>query len=210
VRLRDNEERKRSAAFSVKGDLPDRKGNLMKLLVFSDIHGSLPAAGRLLALAAEHTPAAVILLGDILYHGPRNPQPEGYAPREVAAALNPLAGRIIAIRGNCDSDVDAMVLPFPLASDFSWLLDGNLRMFITHGHHYGPDSLPPLEEGDVLLFGHSHVPAAHTTAGGIHLCNPGSCAMPKEDHPACYGMFDDRVFSVFTMDGELYLQLDCV
>ena len=182
----------------------------MKLLVFSDIHGSMPAARRVLALTAEHTPAAVILLGDILYHGPRNPLPEGYSPREVAAVLAPLAGRIVAVKGNCDSDVDAMVLPFPLSSDFSWILDGSLRIFATHGHVHGPDNPPPLEEGDVLLFGHTHVPMARTTAAGIHLCNPGSLAMPKEDHPACYGLFEDGVFSVFTDENELYLQLDCV
>ncbi|MDR2488928.1 MAG: phosphodiesterase [Desulfovibrio sp.] len=181
----------------------------MKLLIFSDIHGSMPATTRLLTLAAEHQPTAVLLLGDILYHGPRNPPPEGYAPKEVATALSPLAKRIIAIKGNCDSEVDAMVLPFPLASDFSWLLDGTSRIFVTHGHRYGPETLPPLEEGDVLLFGHTHTPMAHTTASGVHLCNPGSLSMPKEDHPACYGMFEDSVFSVFTVADELYLQLDC-
>lgn len=181
----------------------------MKLLVFSDIHGSLPAAKRLLALAAEHDPAAVVLLGDILYHGPRNSQPEGYAPAETAAALAPLAGKIIAVKGNCDSEVDAMVLPFPLASDFVWILEGQRRIFATHGHVHGPDSPPPLEEGDVLLFGHTHIPMARTTPAGIHLCNPGSMAMPKEDHPACCGLFEDGVFSVFTLECELYLRLDC-
>lgn len=181
----------------------------MKLLVFSDIHGSLPAAKRLLSLVIDRDPAAVILLGDILYHGPRNPLPEGYAPAETAAALTPLAGKIIAVRGNCDSEVDAMVLPFPLASDFAWVMDGGRRIFATHGHTHGPENLPPLEEGDALLFGHTHVPMARTTPAGIHLCNPGSIAMPKEDHPACYGLFEDGVFSVLTLENELYLQLDC-
>jgi putative phosphoesterase len=182
----------------------------MKLLIFSDIHGSMPATQQLLELSARHKPSAVLLLGDILYHGPRNPMPDGYAPKEAAAALAPLSKRIIAVKGNCDSEVDAMVLSFPLASDFSWLLSAGLRIFITHGHIYGPDRLPPLEEGDVLLFGHTHVPMAHTTAAGIHLCNPGSLAMPKENHPACYGLLEDSVFSVFTTHDELYLQLGCL
>ena len=182
----------------------------MKYLFVSDIHGSLPAAKRLLELAREHEPAAVVLLGDILYHGPRNPIPDGYAPAEVAVALAPLANRVIAVRGNCDSDVDAMVLPFPLAPDFAWLLDGPLRIFATHGHLHGPDNLPPLAEGDALLFGHTHMPLARTTAEGIYLCNPGSLAMSKEDHPSCYGLFEDGVFSVFTLEGELYLRLDCM
>lgn len=182
----------------------------MKLLVFSDIHGSLPAAMRLLELTAEHQPTSILLLGDILYHGPRNPLPEGYAPREVASALAPLARRIIAVKGNCDSEVDAMVLPFPLASDFCWVMDGELRIFVTHGHIHGPETPPPLEDGDVLLFGHTHVPMARTTAAGISLCNPGSIAMPKEDHPACYGIFEDGVFSVLTRENELYLQLACL
>ncbi len=170
----------------------------------------MPVTRRILTLVAEHRPGVVVLLGDILYHGPRNPLPEEYAPREVAAALAPLAGQIIAVKGNCDSEVDAMVLPFPLASDFSWILDGPLRIFATHGHAHGPENPPPLGEGDILLFGHTHVPMARTTAAGIHLCNPGSLAMPKEDHPACYGLFEDGVFSVFTDENELYLQLDCV
>ena len=170
----------------------------------------MQAVTRMLALAAQHKPDAVLLLGDILYHGPRNPLPESYAPKEAATALAPLARRIIAVQGNCDCEVDAMVLPFPLASGFSWILDGPLRIFATHGHIYNPENLPPLEEGDVLLFGHTHVPMARTTAAGVHLCNPGSLSMPKEDHPACYGLFEEGVFSVLTLENELYLQLDCL
>ena len=182
----------------------------MKMLVFSDIHGSMPATRQIISLAAHHKPAAILLLGDILYHGARNMLPEGYAPKEVAAALAPLAELIVAIQGNCDAEVDAMVLPFPLASDFSWILAEDLRIFATHGHRYNPNSLPALREGDVLLFGHTHVPLARTTAAGIHLCNPGSLALPKEDHPPCYGILENGVFSVLTSEHELYLQLNCL
>lgn len=185
----------------------------MKLLVFSDIHGSLPAAKRILALAAKHDPPVVLLLGDVLYHGPRNPQPEGYAPKETAEALAPLAQKIVAIKGNCDSEVDAMVLPFPLAEPFSWLLHetpgGLLRIFATHGHIYGSHHYPPLQKGDVLLYGHTHAPRAERGENGVCLCNPGSLSLPKEESPPCYGIFEAGRFSVLTDKDELYLQLDC-
>lgn len=182
----------------------------MNLLVFSDIHGSLPVAERIVALAAQDKPDAVVILGDVLYHGPRNVPPEGYAPAKAAAALAPLAGRIMAIKGNCDSEVDEMVLPFPLAAPCMWLFDGALRIMAVHGHLFGPHNLPPLTAGDVLLSGHTHVPTAHTSPEGIRLCNPGSLALPKEDSPPCYGRFDNGVFSVIRDDsGEVHLSLDC-
>lgn len=185
----------------------------MKLLIVSDIHGSLPVAERIAALAEIHRPEAILLLGDILYHGPRNPLPEGYAPKAAAEAMVPLASRIIAVKGNCDSEVDAMVLPFPQATGFCWVLAGspsrNIRIFATHGHIYGPHNMPPLLPGDVLLYGHTHVPKAETSPEGIHICNPGSLALPKEGHPPCYGVFDKGVFSVFTDRDELYLRNNC-
>lgn len=185
----------------------------MKLLIFSDIHGSLPVAKRILALVETHDPVAVLILGDVLYHGPRNPQPSGYAPKAVAEALSPLASRIIAIRGNCDSEVDAMVLPFPLAAPFSWLLHEcpgkPLRVFATHGHIFGPQNIPPLQAGDLLLYGHTHVPEAETNTQGIHICNPGSLSLPKQGHPPCYGLLENGVFSALTDNGETYLRLDC-
>ena len=182
----------------------------MNILVFSDIHGSLPAAKRMTSLAARHRPDAILLLGDILYHGPRNPLPQGYDPKAAAEELAPLKSRIIAVSGNCDSPVDSMVLPFPVASDFAWIVSDGIRLYATHGHTFGPHNLPPLEEGDVLVSGHTHVPMVHTTSAGIHLCNPGSLSLPKEGHPASYGIFNMGVFSVYTTEDELYLQLTCV
>ena len=181
----------------------------MKLLIFSDLHGSAPAARRVADLARERRPDYLVCLGDILYHGPRNPFPRGYDPALTAESLAPLAGRILAVRGNCDSDVDAMVLPFPLASDLAWVLDGGLRICASHGHLFSPQALPPLARGDVFLFGHTHVPLAETTPQGIHLCNPGSLALPKDGHPASYGWFEHGVFSVCAEAGEVCLQVRC-
>ena len=181
----------------------------MNFLVFSDIHGSLPSARLAVEKANTVQPDAVILLGDLLYHGPRNPIPEGYDPAGVARVLGRLSCRVIAVRGNCDSDVDAMVLPFPLAPDFSWLLAGGIGIFATHGHVLTPEKLPPLAEGDVFLYGHTHIPMARMQ-GDIAVCNPGSLTLPKEDHPASYGHFENGRFSVITRDGEEYLRLDCL
>jgi len=185
----------------------------MKLLIFSDIHGSLPVAAHIAGLVSRHSPDAVLLLGDILYHGPRNPLPEGYNPKAVTEVLAPFADSIIALRGNCDSEVDSMVLPFPLASEFIWLLQdipgGTLRIFATHGHIYNPQSQPPLRQGDVLLFGHTHIPQAETGAGRIHFCNPGSLSLPKEGTPPSYGIFENGIFSVYTAREELHMHLDC-
>lgn len=189
----------------------------MKVLIFSDIHGSLPVAGRMLDLTARHNPALVILLGDALYHGPRNRLPEGYNPRETAAALAPLAPKLMAIKGNCDSEVDESLLPFPLAPLFSWLLlekknGAVLRVCATHGHLYNPGNLPPLAAGDVLLFGHTHVPLARINENGVGLFNPGSLALPKEGSPPCYGLYEDGLFRVLADDngqGEEFLRLDC-
>jgi putative phosphoesterase len=187
----------------------------MKILVFSDIHGSLPVARRIRALVNEADPDLVVLLGDLLYHGPRNRLPEGYSPGECAAELAWLAPRAVAVKGNCDSEVDETLLPFPLATVFAWVIDGDarkdgplLRLCATHGHTWNAGRQPPLRAGDVLLFGHSHVPMAESH-GGVHCCNPGSMALPKEGSPACYGLYDAGVFSVLTDDGKIYRRLDC-
>lgn len=185
----------------------------MKLLIFSDIHGSLPVAGHIADLIARHSPDATLLLGDILYHGPRNPLPEGYNPKAVVETLSPFADSIIALRGNCDSEVDSMVLPFPLTPEFTWILQnspgGTIRIFATHGHIYNPQSPPPLRQGDVLLFGHTHIPKAETGVGKIHICNPGSLSLPKEGTPPCFGIFEKGIFSVYTAGEKLHIRLDC-
>lgn len=179
----------------------------MKALVFADIHGSLAAAHFIETAIQHHCPDAVILLGDILYHGPRNIIPPAYDPKGVARSLNLYASSIIAVQGNCDSEVDKNLLRFPIAPEFSWLISDGLRVFITHGHHYAPSRLPSLQEGDIFLFGHTHIPLAEST-GEYYLCNPGSLTLPKDEHPESYGLIDNRAFSVLTKDGELYLYLN--
>lgn len=178
----------------------------MKALVFSDIHGSLPAARFIIAEIERQKPDAVFLLGDILYHGPRNPLPEAYDPRGVADILNNYAEFIVAVNGNCDSEVDAAILDFPIASSFSWIYADAMRIFLTHGHIHNPENLPRLRGGDILLYGHTHIPQAeiHDT---IYFCNPGSISMPKEGHPKSFGVIENGGFSVVTIDGETYLHL---
>lgn len=152
----------------------------MKLLIASDIHGSAHYCRRLLAAADAERPDRILLLGDLLYHGPRNDLPEGYAPREVAALLNARKNGLLCVRGNCEAEVDQMVLDFPVLADYALLAVDGLTLFATHGHVYNDAALPPLGAGDILLFGHTHVPLCASREG--HLClNPGSVSLPKAE-----------------------------
>ncbi len=156
----------------------------MKLLIASDIHGSAYWCGRLMELMEEFDPDHLILLGDLLYHGPRNDLPRDYAPKQVIPMLSKFADRIIAVRGNCEAEVDQMVLPFPCMADFSQLqVDGNL-LYLTHGHHHSPDNLPPLKEGSLFLSGHTHV-KLDEVRNGIRCLNPGSVSIPKDGSHSC-------------------------
>ncbi|GFM36781.1 phosphodiesterase [Desulfovibrio psychrotolerans] len=177
----------------------------MKILFISDIHGALPRARTVFASAGADTADAVVVLGDVLYHGPRNPLPEGYDPRATAAFMNLWKHRIIAVRGNCDSEVDQTLLEFPARSDFSWLFVDGHRLFLTHGHLWHEDNMPPLNGGDVLVYGHTHVPQARER-GGVGIWNPGSCSLPKEGNEPSYGLYEDGVFRVLTLDGEVVLE----
>ncbi|ELY2797159.1 phosphodiesterase [Cronobacter dublinensis] len=171
----------------------------MKLMFASDIHGSLPATERLLARFADSDARWLVLLGDFLNHGPRNPLPDGYNPGEVAKRLNTVADRIIAVRGNCDSEVDQMLLEFPVTAPWQQVLLAKQRLFLTHGHVYSPDNLPPLAAGDVLVYGHTHIPVAARKGEHIHF-NPGSVSMPKGGYPASYGFLNGDTLSVITLD----------
>jgi len=151
----------------------------MKIVIASDIHGSAAWCRRLLEAIEQEAPDQVILLGDLLYHGPRNPLPDEYAPAEVAAMLNGLASRVTAVRGNCDAEVDQMLLDFPCMADSALVVDGATRLFCTHGHVFSPEQPPALPEGSLFLSGHTHV-KVNEVRDGIRVVNPGSVSLPKD------------------------------
>lgn len=189
----------------------------MKLLIASDIHGSAAWCRKLMDVVSRETPERLVLLGDILYHGPRNDLPEGYAPKEVLAMLNEVADRVVAVRGNCDAEVDQMVLDFPCMADYATLVDGDRVLWCTHGHLWSPERMPLLADGTAFLSGHTHVkvnedvrmrvsdgvlvPAGEGDAEGdvrtIRVVNPGSVSIPKDGSNSyalyCDGEFELRV-----------------
>lgn len=180
----------------------------MKLMIASDIHGSAYYCRQLLQRFETEKADRLLLLGDILYHGPRNDLPEEYAPKSVIAMLNPLARRIICVRGNCDAEVDQMVLQFPIMSDTAVLQAGSRLVYATHGHVFNTMTPPPLQEGDILLHGHTHVPA-WTEFGNHNLyLNPGSVSLPKEDSAHSYMTMEDGRFEWKNLDGEIYHTLE--
>ena len=170
----------------------------MKFLIASDIHGSAAWCRRLMDALDAEQPDRLLLLGDILYHGPRNDLPEGYAPKEVIAMLNPLASSIIAVRGNCEAEVDQMVLDFPCMADYAIVLDEQARtIFCTHGHVHTPEAPPTLPKGSVFLSGHTHV-KTHEERDGILYVNPGSVSIPK-DGSHSYAVYEDGAFALKTL-----------
>ena len=178
----------------------------MKLLIASDIHGSALYCGGLLRAYDREGADRMLLLGDILYHGPRNDLPEGYDPKAVIAMLNERKNDILCVRGNCDTEVDQMVLAFPVMADYALVCAEGLRLYATHGHVYGPDRLPPLQPGDILLYGHTHIPAWNRRDGVLCL-NPGSVSIPKADSGRGYILMENGAFTWKTLDGEAYHRL---
>lgn len=175
----------------------------MKLMIASDIHGSAKRCRELLEAYRREAPDRLLLLGDLLYHGPRNDLPEGYAPKEVIELLNALKTQLLCVRGNCEAEVDQMVLSFPVLADYAYLEVNGLRIFATHGHLFGEDNPPPLAEGDILLCGHTHVPACRAHDGFTYL-NPGSVSIPKEGSAFSYMTLEDRTFTWKSLDGTSY------
>ena len=176
----------------------------MKLLIASDIHGAADCCRRLLDAASRENADRLLLLGDILYHGPRNDLPPDYAPKEVIALLNAQKGKIFCVRGNCDTEVDQMVLEFPVLADYCILPVGQKLVYATHGHIYNKKNLPPLAPGDVLLHGHTHVPAWQPFGENNYYLNPGSVSIPKENTPRSYMTLQDGVLVWKDLDGAAY------
>ena len=176
----------------------------MKLVIASDIHGAADWCAKLMTQIEAERPDRVVLLGDMLYHGPRNDLPADYAPKRVIEMLNGIKDQVIAVRGNCEAEVDQMVLDFPCMADHNTLVDsaaGNRTLFFTHGHIYGPglhnsvDDWPSLPAGDALVYGHTHKKVLQEVEGhgGITVFNPGSVGIPK-DGTHSYGLYEDGRF----------------
>lgn len=175
----------------------------MKLMIASDIHGSAYWCERLLEAYRREGAEKLLLLGDILYHGPRNDLPRDYAPKRVIAMLNEMKNELLCVRGNCDTEVDQMVLEFPVLADYCILFAGGRTVYATHGHVYNESHLPPLSKGDVLLHGHTHVPKC--TEHEDYLCiNPGSVSIPKEDSPNGYMTLDGGVLEWKHLEGTVW------
>ena len=165
----------------------------MKYLIASDIHGSAFYCKKLLDAFFEEKADRMILLGDILYHGPRNDLPKDYAPKLVFEMLNSISEKILCVRGNCDAEVDQMVLDFPIMADYAVIPVKDRIMYATHGHIFNPDNPPALKVGDILLNGHTHVPKLLDNGEFVYM-NPGSVSIPKEETPHSYMIFEDSEF----------------
>ena len=179
----------------------------MKWMIASDLHGSAVYCRRMIEAFEREDADRLLLLGDLLYHGPRNDLPEGYAPKEVIPMLNGMKPKLLCVRGNCDAEVDQMVLDFPILADYAVLPVGQRLVYATHGHVHNLKNLPPLAPGDILLHGHTHIPA-WTEFGEENLyLNPGSLSIPKEGSAHSYMTLEGKTFCWKTLEGETYHEL---
>ena len=176
----------------------------MKIMVASDIHGSAFYCKKLIEAYKKSGAERLLLLGDILYHGPRNDLPEEYDPKAVIDMLNRISKEIICVRGNCDSEVDDMVLDFNIMADYAVLFENKRMIFATHGHIFNEKNLPSIKEGDIFLYGHTHVPVC-TAVGRINVMNPGSVAIPKENSWHGYMMIENGVYTWYDFDGNVHI-----
>ena len=177
----------------------------MKLVIASDIHGSAYYCRMLLDAFEKEQADRLLLLGDILYHGPRNDLPREYAPKEVITMLNPLKNKIFCVRGNCDTEVDQMVLDFPVLADYAVIVLDDRLIYATHGHNYNEEKLPPLSTGDILFCGHTHVPKINEHETYTYM-NTGSVSIPKENSPHSYVVLESGKFEWKDLEnGEVFL-----
>ncbi|MBR4402059.1 MAG: phosphodiesterase [Flavobacteriales bacterium] len=178
----------------------------MKIAFISDIHGSAHWCEKAFKEIDSWGADVIAVLGDVMYHGPRNPLPDGYNPMRVAEILNAHAGRIIAVRGNCDSEVDQMQISYPMMGDSARIICDNRTFFLSHGHIFAPDNLPPLPEGAVFVFGHIHTMVAEKV-GDVVCFNPSSISLPKEEHHT-WGRYADGVLEIVNTDGNILKRLE--
>ena len=180
------------------------KGKLMKFLIVSDIHGDAECCSAMLDAFAREGAEKILILGDVLYHGPRNDLPAGYAPKRVIEMLNAISDKIVCVRGNCEAEVDQMVLSFPCMADKSELCDKErgINICMSHGHVYNPDKLPDLPRGSLFLYGHTHLLSIERR-GGVVCLNPGSISIPKGGNPKSYAVYDGGRLAIKTLEGEI-------
>lgn len=174
----------------------------MKIFVASDIHGSAKYCSEMIEAYRREGADRMLLLGDLLYHGPRNDLPEEYNPKKVIALLNELKEEILCVRGNCEAEVDQMVLEFPVMADYCILYTGKATIYATHGHIYNEKNLPPIQKGDILLHGHTHVPKCVEHEKYVYM-NPGSVSIPKENSYHGYMIIEDNGFYWKDFDGNV-------
>ena len=172
----------------------------MKWMIASDIHGSAYYCRRLLERYEKENAGRLLLLGDLLYHGPRNDLPEEYNPKAVSSLLNSVKSELLCVRGNCDAEVDQMMLNFPMMADYMVLDLGDKLLYATHGQIYNKEHLLPLKAGDILLYGHTHIPEC-TEQNGITIMNPGSVSIPKADTSHGYMVLENNHFLWKDLDG---------
>lgn len=177
----------------------------MKLLICSDIHGDLDSMKKVLSAYEKENAQRILILGDLLYHGPRNDLPKTYSPKSVIELLNANRDIIMSVRGNCDTEVDQMVINFPILADYMYLSIDGLSIFATHGHHHNTSTPPPLREGEILLHGHTHVLKCEEFGNKNLYINPGSAALPKENNPRTYMVYENRSFVIKDFDGNVVL-----
>lgn len=180
------------------------KGHItMKIMFASDIHGDYNCALATIEKYKEEKAEKLILLGDILYHGPRNDLPEGYAPKKVIELLNSVKDELACVRGNCDTEVDQMVLEFPILADYMLIYERGRCFFIAHGHHHNTTTPPMLKEGDVLIHGHTHVLTVTPFGNNNVYLNPGSVSLPKENNPKSYMIYENGKFEIKDFEGKV-------
>lgn len=172
----------------------------MKYMILSDIHGSATSLAKALSFYEGFGCNQLIILGDILNYGPRNPLPEGLNPQGVAKQLNEYSDRILAVRGNCDSEVDQMLLDFPCMSDYTIVVDEGKRLFLTHGHIYNEENHPKGKQ-DFFFYGHTHLWKVEKKDWGT-ICNTGSITLPKGGNPPTFAVYSQGKLEVYTLEGE--------
>lgn len=178
----------------------------MKFIIASDMHGDINSTNRILSILKEEKADKLILLGDVLYHGPRNDLPAGYNPKMVISALNEIKDQVICVRGNCDAEVDQMVLDFPIMDTFRYIEADGLRFFATHGHHFNQDTPPKMSKGEILLHGHTHIPKCEKF-GDNYCLNPGSVSIPKGGYKPSYMVYENRSFIIKDFEGGVIFKL---